>query len=37
VRRTSSYLAASEHPIATAAVAIGAGLMLAGWLRGSGE
>jgi NAD(P)-dependent dehydrogenase (short-subunit alcohol dehydrogenase family) len=37
VRRTSTYLAASEHPIVTAAMAIGAGLMLAGWLRGSEE
>jgi short-subunit dehydrogenase len=37
VRRTSTYLAASEHPIVTAAMAIGAGLMLAGWLRGAEE
>jgi short-subunit dehydrogenase len=37
VRRTSAYLAASEHPIVTAAMAIGAGLMLAGWLRGPEE
>ena len=37
VRRTSAYLAASEHPIATAAMAIGAGLVLAGWLRGPEE
>jgi NAD(P)-dependent dehydrogenase (short-subunit alcohol dehydrogenase family) len=37
VRRTSAYLAASQHPILTAAMAIGAGLMLAGWVRGSGD
>jgi NAD(P)-dependent dehydrogenase (short-subunit alcohol dehydrogenase family) len=37
VRRTSTYLAASQHPILTAAMAIGAGLMLAGWVRGSGD
>jgi short-subunit dehydrogenase len=35
VRRTSTYLAASQHPILTAAMAIGAGLMLAGLVRGS--
>jgi NAD(P)-dependent dehydrogenase (short-subunit alcohol dehydrogenase family) len=37
VRRTSAYLAASQHPILTAAVAIGAGLMLAGWVRGTAD
>jgi len=35
VRQTSAYLAASEHPIVTAAMAIGAGMMFASWLRGS--
>jgi hypothetical protein len=37
VRRSSTYFAASQHPILTAAMAIGAGLMLAGWVRGSGD
>jgi hypothetical protein len=37
VRRTSAYLTASQHPILSAAMAIGAGLMLAGWVRGSAD
>ena len=37
VRRTSTYLAASQHPILTAAMAMGAGLMLAGWIHGSAD
>jgi NAD(P)-dependent dehydrogenase (short-subunit alcohol dehydrogenase family) len=37
VRRRSTYTAASQHPIVTAAVAVGAGLMLAGWLRASDD
>jgi short-subunit dehydrogenase len=35
VRRTSTYLAASEHKVLTTAMAIGAGLIFAGWLRAS--
>ncbi len=37
VRRTSAYLAASEHPVLAAAMAMGAGLIFAGWLRGLPE
>jgi short-subunit dehydrogenase len=37
VRRTSTYMAASQHPVLTAAMAIGAGLMLASWLGGSDD
>lgn len=32
VRRTSTYQLASEHKLVTAAMALGAGLMIAGWL-----
>jgi short-subunit dehydrogenase len=33
VRRTSAYLAASEHRMLATAMAVGAGIVLAGWLR----